>query len=67
MPHSVFLATVIGTNKTIALPPQGMTVSELMGELSHLLALPSYQLALAFRHEAWRDLTYAQMLSGTDS
>jgi hypothetical protein len=50
--HRVFLANVIGTNKTIALPPQGMAVSDLMGELSH---------------EAWRDLTYTQMLTSTDS
>ena len=65
--HTVFLANVIGTNKTIALPPQGLTVSDLMGELSHFLALPSYQLALPLSHEAWRDLTYTQMLTGTDS
>jgi hypothetical protein len=65
--HKVFLANVIGTNKTIALPPQSMTVSDLMGELSHLLALPSYQLALALSQEAWRELTYTQMLTGTDS
>jgi hypothetical protein len=65
--HTVFLANVIGTNKTIALPPQGMSVSDLMGELSHFLALPSYQLALPLSHEAWRELTYTQMLTGTDS
>jgi hypothetical protein len=64
---SVFLANVIGTNKTIALPPQGMTVSDLMGKLSHLLALPSYQLALPFSHEAWRDLIYVHRLTGTVS
>jgi len=39
--HIVFLANVIGTNKTIALPPQGITVPELMGELRQLLALPA--------------------------
>ena len=64
--HCVFLANVIGTYKTIALPPQHMTVSDLMGELSQLLALPSYQLALPFSHQAWRELTYTQMLTGTD-
>jgi hypothetical protein len=63
----VFLANVIGTKKTIALPPQKMTVPDLMGELSHVLALPSYQLALPFSHEAWRALTYALMLTGTDA
>jgi len=64
--QSVFLANVIGTNKTLALPPQGSSVADLMGELSHFLALPSYQLALPLSHEAWRELTYTQMLTGTD-
>jgi len=44
-----------------------MTVSDLMGELNHFLALPSYQLALPLSHEAWSELTYTQMLTGTDS
>ena len=44
-----------------------MRVSDLMGELSRFLALPSYQLALPLNHEAWRELTYTQMLTGTDS
>jgi transposase InsO family protein len=64
--HCVFLANVIGTHKTIALPPQNMTVSDLMGELSKFLALPSYQLALPFSHQTWRELTYTQLLTGTD-
>jgi hypothetical protein len=46
---------------------KGISVSDLMGELSHFLALPSYQLALPLSHEAWRELTYTQMLTGTDS
>jgi hypothetical protein len=46
----VFLANVIGTHKTIALPPQNMSVSDVIGELSQLQALPSYQLALPFSH-----------------
>ena len=62
----VFLANVIGTHKTIALPPQSMTVSDLMGEVSQFLALPSYQLMLPFSHQTWRELTYTQILSGTD-
>jgi putative transposase len=64
--HCVFLANVIGTHKTLALPPQNMTVPDLMGELSQFLALPSYQLALPLSHETWRELTYIQMLTGTD-
>jgi hypothetical protein len=65
--HTVFLANVIGTNKTIALPPQRITVPELMGELAHMLALPSYQLALPFNQATWRQLTYAHMLTGMHS
>ena len=36
-----------------------------MGELGHLLALPVYQMALPFTHEAWRQLEYAHVLTGT--
>ncbi len=36
-----------------------------MGELGHLLALPLYQLALPFTHEAWRQLEYTRVLAGT--
>ena len=64
--HCVYLANVIGTHKTIALPPQHITVPDLMGELSQFLALPSYHLALPLRHETWRELTYTVMLTGTD-
>ena len=63
----MFLANVISTNKTIAIPTQGVTVADLMGELRHFLALPSYQLALPLSHEVWSELTYAQMLTGRDS
>jgi hypothetical protein len=64
--HCVFLANVIGTHKTIALPPLNLTVSDLMGALSQFLALPSDQLALPFSHQAWRELTDTHMLTGTD-
>jgi hypothetical protein len=36
-----------------------------MGELAGLMALPAYQLALPFTHEAWRQLEYARTLAGT--
>jgi len=36
-----------------------------MGELAALQALPNYQLALPFSLEAWRQLEYAQNLTGT--
>ena len=42
-----------------------LTKADLMGELGHLLALPAYQLALPFTHEAWRQLEYTRVLTGT--
>jgi hypothetical protein len=50
---------------TITFAPQGLTKTALMGELGHLLALPVYQLALPFTHEAWRQLEYSRVLTGT--
>ena len=37
----------------------------LRDEIGHLLALPVYQLALPFMHEAWRQLEYTRVLAGT--
>ena len=54
-----------GSEETIRLPVQGITKAELMGELAALQALPNYQLALPFSLEAWRQLEYAQNLTGT--
>lgn len=42
-----------GQDITITFTPQGLTKTDLMGELEQLLALPVYQLALPFTHEAW--------------
>jgi len=36
-----------------------------MGELSPLLALPAYQLALPFPRSAWREALLCEMLTGT--
>lgn len=52
---------------TLTFAPQGLTKADLMGELSHLLTLPVYQLALPFTHEAWRQLEYAHLLTDTTS
>jgi putative transposase len=54
-----------GCEETIRLPVQGITKTELMGELAALQALPNYQLALPFSLEAWRQLEYAHNLTGT--
>jgi hypothetical protein len=50
---------------TLTSAPQGLTKTDLMGELGYLLALPAYQLALPFTHEAWRQLEYTHVLAGT--
>jgi hypothetical protein len=54
-----------GSEDTLEVPIQGITKAELMGELAVLQALPTYQLALPFSLAAWRQLEYAQHLTGT--
>lgn len=60
-----FLGQLIGQQTTLTFAPQGLTKADLMGELSHLLSLPAYQLALPFTYEAWRQLEYTHLLTGT--
>jgi hypothetical protein len=43
----------------IRFPIQGLTKSNLMGELSPMVTLPVYQLALPFTPKAWREMTLA--------
>lgn len=62
-----FLGQPAGSETTLKIAPLGLTKTELMGELGHLLALPVYQLALPFTPEAWRQLEYAHVLTGTTS
>jgi hypothetical protein len=54
-----------GSEETMQLSAQGLTKAELMGELAVLQALPIYQLALPFSLEAWRQLEYTHILTGT--
>jgi transposase InsO family protein len=60
-----FVGQPEGSDTTITIAPQGLTATDLMGELAGLLALPAYQLALPFTQEAWRQLEYAHILAGT--
>jgi hypothetical protein len=60
-----FVGQPAGSETTITFAPQGLTKTALMGELGHLLALPAYQLALPFTQEAWRQLEYTRVLTGT--
>jgi hypothetical protein len=54
-----------GCGETIRLPIQGITKTELMGELAVLQSLPINQLALPFSLATRRQLEYAQNLTGT--
>lgn len=47
------------------LPPRGLTVQDLMGELGALSALPEFQLALPFTWNEWRQMQSCALLSGT--
>jgi transposase len=47
------------------LPVQGLTKSNLMGELSPLVSQPVYQLALPFSPSTWREMMLASDLTGT--
>lgn len=49
----------------IHLPIQGLTKSNLMGELSPLVSQPVYQLALPFSPSTWREMMLASDLTGT--
>jgi transposase InsO family protein len=60
-----FLGQPAGSESILTFAPQGLTKTALMGELGRLLALPVYQLALPFTHEAWRRLAYTHVLTGT--
>lgn len=62
-----FVGKPEASEATITIAPQGLTKTDLMGELAGLLALPAYQLALPLTPEAWRQLEYARTLPGTTS
>jgi transposase InsO family protein len=62
-----FIGQPEGSDTTITLAPQGLSKTQLMGELAAQLALPTYQLALPFTHETWRQLEYARTLAATTS
>ena len=52
-------------NQEIRLAVQGLTTTALMGELSPLLVLPAYQLALPFSRSTWREMMLCNDLTGT--
>src|SRR5579875_204738 len=48
----------------VAVPIQGVSVTELMGELASIIRMPSYQLALPFSASATRQQSYAALVIG---
>jgi transposase len=49
----------------LRLKPLGLTKLDLMGELTPLVSLPVYQLALPFSLAQWREISLANELTGT--
>ena len=60
-----FIGQLAGSETPVTFAPQGLTKTDLMGEPGYLLSLPVYQLALPFTQEAWRQLEYTRVLTGT--
>ncbi|HKF37123.1 MAG TPA: hypothetical protein VKB35_09500 [Ktedonobacteraceae bacterium] len=60
-----FICQPEGSEELVRVPAQGPTKAELMGELAAMQALPTYQVALPFSLEAWRQCEYANNLIGT--
>jgi len=58
-------ACVAEDDRSFRLKAQGLSREALMGELSPLLALPVYQLALPFSRSPWRAALLCEMLTGT--
>ncbi len=65
-PHTLeFIANTAGTNRIRRFAAKGLAKTDLMGELAPFSRLPSYQLALPFTPETWRQNLLAQLVRGT--
>ena len=60
--RALFRAQVAGLAEVIEMLPRGLTKEALMGEASTIAALPAYQLALPFTHEAQRVMDYIPLV-----
>ena len=60
--RALFRAQVAGLTEMIEIIPRGLTKAALMGEASVIAALPVYQLALPFTHEAQRVMDYIPLV-----
>ena len=58
----LFRGQVAGVAEPIESIPRGLTKEALMGQASAIAALPAYQLALPFTHEAQRVMDYIPLL-----
>ena len=56
-----------GGSQEVQLAVQGLTTTALMGELSPLIVLQAYQLALPFSRSTWREMMLSNDLTGTTS
>jgi transposase len=54
-------------SQEVRLAAQGLTKAALMGELSPLVVLPAYQVALPFSRSTWREIMMCNDLTGTTS
>ena len=52
-----------GTEPPMRVPLQGLSIAELMGELSVFQRLPDFQLSLPWSADTWRSLAYAELLA----
>jgi len=60
-----FIACQAGTENIRRFPAKALTKANLMGELSPILKMPSFQLALPFSRPIWRQMMLASGLKGT--
>jgi len=60
--RALFRAQVAGLAEVIEIIPRGLTKEALMGEASRIAALPAYQLALPFTHEAQHVMDYIPLV-----
>jgi transposase len=65
-PHSLeFICRKVATDQTHRFRAQGIAKANLMGELSPMTRMPSFQLVLPFSKQEWRCLQLARWMGGT--
>jgi hypothetical protein len=59
-----FLCQSEDAKQTVRLAAQGLTKTDLLGELGSIVALPAYQLALPFSIAKWRQMELCLVVNG---